>query len=106
MLDTFLYICYAFIGIAILSSILLPLLNAIKNPQGLVKSLIGVGALVVLFIVSYALSSDQLTLVASSHGVDSASTKMIGAGMIMFYIALIIAMVLAVLSLIRDLINN
>lgn len=106
MLDTFLYICYAFIGIAIISSVLMPLLNAIKDPKGLVKSLIGVGGLVVLFFVSYALSSDELTIVASSHGETASSSKLIGAGMITFYFALIIAMVLAVVSLIRDLINN
>ncbi len=101
-----LIVCYAFMGVAILTSVGMPILNAIKNPAGLVKSLIGVVGLVVLFGVSYALSGSEVSVKYAAYGVDAASSKMIGAGMIMFYIILIGAAILAIVSLIKDIITG
>jgi hypothetical protein len=101
-----LVIGYIFLGVAVISSIGMPIISAIKNPAGLIKSLIGVVGLVVLFVVAYALSGSEVTTKMSAYGVDAASSKLIGAGLIMFYVALLIAAVLAVLSLVRDIINN
>jgi hypothetical protein len=39
-------------------------------------------------------------------GGDALGSKLIGAGLITFYVALLIAAVLAVVSLVRDIINN
>ena len=101
-----LWVVTIFIGIAILTSVGMPLINAIKNPAGLVKSLIGVIALVVLFVISYALSGSEVTAKMAAYGIDPSSSKMIGAGMILFYVALLIAALLAIGSLVRDIINN
>jgi TRAP-type C4-dicarboxylate transport system permease small subunit len=84
----------------------MPILNAIKNPQGLVKALIGVVGLVVLFGLSYAISGSEVTARAASLGIDASSSRMIGAGMIMFYIILLVSTVLAVFSLVRDIISG
>lgn len=92
-IDIGIYITYAFFVVAVASSILLPLLHAIKHPQGLVKSLMGVGGLVVLFIVSYALSGAELSAKAVALGVDESGSKLIGAGLTLFYLVFVIALV-------------
>lgn len=101
-----LIVCYIFFGLAFLASVGMPILQAIKNPQGLVKALIGIVGLVVLFGISYALSGSEVTAKAASLGINEASSRMIGAGMILFYIVLIISAMLAIYSLIKDIISG
>jgi len=96
--DIGIYICYIFLGIALVSSVVLPLLNALKHPAGLVKSLLGVGGLVVLFIVAYSFSGSEVSAKAIAMGIDESSSKMIGAGLILFYIVLVTASVGIVFS--------
>ena len=92
-IDIGIYISYAFLLIAIASSVLMPLLHAIKHPQGLVKSLVGVGGIVVLFIVAYSLSGSELSAKAVALGVDESGSKLIGAGLTLFYLIFAIALV-------------
>ncbi|MBS1542004.1 MAG: hypothetical protein JST14_00080 [Bacteroidetes bacterium] len=96
-----LYLMYFLGGAAVLSLIVLPVMNALKNPKEIIGSAIGILALIVLFGISYALSGDEVTLKYSSLGVDASSSKLIGAGLIMFYIVLVIAVVGFIVSSIR-----
>ena len=96
-----LYLMYFLGGAAVLSLIVLPLMNALKNPKEMIGGALGIGALVILFVVSYALSGDEVTLKYSSLGVDASSSKLIGAGLIMFYIVLVIAVIGFIISSIR-----
>jgi hypothetical protein len=88
--DIGLYVTYVILIIGIVVAVVLPTISAIKNPAGLLKSLFGLGGLVVLFVVAYALSGDEVTTVAASLGVDAGSSQLIGAGLGMFYIVLIV----------------
>lgn len=101
-----LIIGYIFFGVAVAASIGMPLVSAIKNPAGLVKVLIGVVGLIVLFAVSYGISGSDVSAKAVSYGVDASSSRLIGAGMIMFYIILVSSMVLAIYSLVKDIITG
>jgi len=105
LLDPGLYLCYIALALAILLAVAMPLINAVKHPAGLGKSLLGVVGLVVLFVVSFALSGNEVTTKAAALGTDAAASKMIGAGMIMFYIILFAATLMAIYSLVRDIIN-
>jgi hypothetical protein len=86
-----LYISYIIFGVAVLAAIVLPLINTVKNPSSLIKSGIGVGILVVVFIVSYVIADSELSAIGRGLGVTESSVKWIGAGLIMFYIALFVA---------------
>ncbi len=90
-IDIGIYVSYIFLGVALIAAVLLPLVNAIKHPAGLVKSLIGVGGLVVLFIVAYTLSGSEVSSKAVAMGVDESGSKMIGAGLTLFYFVFIAA---------------
>lgn len=93
MLDAGLYIGYALVGIAILSGLFMPLLQALKSPSNLVKSGISVGILAVVFFVSYFLSGSEITASGTLMGITESSSKLIGAGLIMFYITFVFAVI-------------
>ena len=97
-IDIGIYLSYIFLGVALLAAVVLPLVKALKHPAGLVKSLVGVGGLVVLFIVAYSLSGSDVSAKAIAMGVDESGSKMIGAGLILFYFVLVAATVGIVFS--------
>jgi hypothetical protein len=97
-IDIGIYLSYVFVGVALVAAVVLPLVNALKHPAGLVKSLMGVGGLVVLFIIAYSLSGSEVSAKAIAMGVDDAGSKMIGAGLILFYFVLVVATVGIVFS--------
>ncbi len=88
LLDFGFYLFYVLLIISIVAAIVYPIINGIKTPGSFGKSAIGVGALVVLFGISYALSGTSLTAKAMALGETESSAKFIGAGLIMFYISL------------------
>jgi hypothetical protein len=92
-IDIGLYISFILLAGAAASSVVMPLLHAIKHPAGMVKSLLGIGGLVVLFIVAYSLSGSELSSKAIALGVDESGSKMIGAGLILFYFVLLLSIV-------------
>jgi hypothetical protein len=92
-IDIGLYISFILLAVAAASSVVMPLLHAIKHPAGMVKSLFGIGGLVVLFIVSYSLSGSELSAKAVALGVDESGSKMIGAGLILFYLVFVISVI-------------
>ncbi len=96
--DIGLYAGYAFLIVAVVAAIVLPLINALKSPAGLLKSLAAVGALVVVFVIAYVLSGDEVSTRAAASGVNAGSSKFIGAGLIMFYLVFIVAAVGVVFS--------
>jgi len=88
-----LYFGYFLFFVALAALVVLPTMNALKAPKELAKSAAGLGGLLVLFAVSYALSGDEVTLKTASLGTTPESSKLIGAGLIMFYVVFMIAIV-------------
>src|SRR5436189_5390154 len=94
LIDIGVYAAYILLAIAVGAMIVLPLMNALKNPKDLGKSAVGLGALVVLFGVAFALSGSELSPKWISLGVTTAfSSRLIGAGLTMFYFVLIISVI-------------
>ena len=93
LIDIGLYLSFILLGVATASAVVMPLLTALKHPAGLVKSLIGVGGLVVLFILAYTVSGSELSAKAVSLGVDESGSKLIGAGLILFYLVFVISVI-------------
>lgn len=97
-IDIGLYIMFAFFTVAVVSAIVLPLINAIKSPAGLGKSLIGIAVLVVVFLIAYVLADGSVNQRYVLAGVNESSSKLIGAGLTMFYIVFVGAIVGVVFS--------
>lgn len=81
-----LFLAYILIAVCILAAVVMPLAKAMGDPQSLKKIGMGVGGLVVVFLLSYLISSGEST------GEESASTvKMVGASLTTFYILALVA---------------
>ncbi len=59
MLDIGLYIFYVLLFIAVAAAVIFPLLNSIKEPAALIRTGIGIAAILVLFGISYGLSDSD-----------------------------------------------
>ena len=98
MLDVGLYILYALLFIAVAAAVIFPIINSLSNPSGLIKIAIGLGAIVVLFGISYALSDSEITRSALAAGLSASTVKLIGAGLIMLYIVFVLAVLALIYS--------
>lgn len=99
MLDVGLYVSYFLLFLAAGAAIALPVFSAIKHPKTLGKSGIALGILVLIFVISYGLSGNELSPKWQALGVTTEfNSKIIGAGLTMFYITLIIAILVMIYS--------
>ena len=58
--DIVLYISYALVGIGTVFSILLPLIKSLDDPKSLLKTGLGVVAILVLFFISFSISTNEV----------------------------------------------
>ncbi len=91
--DYGLWISYILIGVATAAAIVMPLINSLSDPASLKGAGIGVGSLVVLFFISYALSGDEVTAKYTQFGVDAGTSQVIGGFLTMMYLLLLIVTV-------------
>lgn len=62
---------FVLIVLTALSAILMPLIGIAQNPQKSIKSLLGLGIVVVVFLIAYAMSSEDPILLASGKTLDN-----------------------------------
>ena len=98
MLDLGLYVTYALIFLAVALTIVFPIIHMLREPSMLIRSAIGIGVIVVLFGISYALADSEVNMKSAALGVTPTSSKLIGAGLILFYIALVLSILALIYS--------
>lgn len=90
--DLILYWGYS---LAILSGVVtltLAIAHIVKNPKGSVKVLIIIAIMIILGLLSYAMSSNTLTPdQLEKYNITANGVKMVGAGLLMTYFIMIIA---------------
>jgi len=86
--DILLYLGYTLVIISAVAAILLPLINSLGNPSGLIKSGIGIVAIVIIYFVAYAFSGAEVTQEYAERGVGPELSKAVGGTLIMAYILL------------------
>jgi len=85
-IDIALFLTYALTILAVIAAVGFPIFNAMGNPKGMVKSGIGIGALFVIFLVSWAISGSEVTKVYIEFGVGASLSKFIGGMLTMMYV--------------------
>lgn len=80
IIDIGLYAGYILIVLCALAAVVIPLVQSFGDPKSLVKSAIGLGALLVIFFVSYALAGSD------TPGATASTSKLVGAGIITMYL--------------------
>lgn len=93
-IDIALYLSYGLALLAAIAAIVFPIVNSIGEPKTLVKSGIGFGVLVVVFLISWALSGNDFTAYqASEFGITAGLSKFVGGLITMMYVLTGIAVV-------------
>jgi hypothetical protein len=90
--DAGLYAGYLLFAVAIGSAIGLSILNTLQSPGEIKKALYAVVGMVVLFGISYALSGSDVSTVQAAKGITENTSKLVGAGLIMFYLISAVAL--------------
>lgn len=93
MINIGLYLAYGLVIIATIGAFLVPLGLAFMNGnlKGLLKGAIGVGIILVVFLISYAISEDEL--IRELPNIDASTSKKVGGALIMTYIFMVVAFV-------------
>ena len=93
MIDFMLYLGYALIAICALAAIVLPAINALGDPGSLVKSGVGLGGLLVVFLISWGLSGSEVLPAYTDFGIDAGLSKFVGGILTMMYLLAFIAII-------------
>ncbi|MFN3758756.1 MAG: hypothetical protein ACK4SF_06025 [Algoriphagus aquaeductus] len=90
-----LYVSYALVVLGAVVSILLPLLKSLDNPKSLVKTGLGIVAIVVLFFISYSISTNEVLpkFEGEPFNLTPQMSQMVGGFLITTYVLTIIAIV-------------
>lgn len=79
--------CYVLLAIAALAAIVFPILNMVQNPKNAKAALIGVGVLIVVFVIGYAIAGAEEYIDREGNVLaDAATSRKSEAGLIAFYI--------------------
>ena len=90
--NTFMYIAYIILAVTLLLVVVFTLKNVFTNTSGLKNTLIGVGAFVAILVIAYAVSGgDDTVYTYNNLPATSGETTMVGAGLVAFYILMVIA---------------
>jgi hypothetical protein len=103
MIDAGLWIAYIMFILALAGMAVFSLINMLSDIKKAKGTLVGIGILIVLFIVSYAISGSEVLPKYEQLGIDSGSSKMIGAWLILLYIVGVSTFALAIVSEFRKL---
>lgn len=87
LINTGFYITYALLGIAIAAILIFSLWQVVKNPAGAKSALAGIVGLVVIYLVSYGISTgSDLDIYAKSLEVTADTSRWVGTGLLAFYV--------------------
>jgi|TARA_B100000902_G_scaffold304295_1_gene292512 hypothetical protein len=106
LVDIILYFGYGMVIVAAVLSVGFPLWIASKNPKSLVGTGIGLGSILVLFLVAWLISSGEVYSSYSEFGVDASLSKFIGGMLNLVYILAGLAVVGIVYSEISKSLKN
>jgi NADH:ubiquinone oxidoreductase subunit 6 (subunit J) len=93
--DIILYVGYALVVIGAIISIFMPLVKSLDDPKSLLKTGAGILSLVVLFLIAYSISGNEVLpkFEESPFNLTPASSQLVGGMLICTYILAIIAIV-------------
>ncbi len=87
-------VAYVMIVLGVVLAVIFPLINAISQPQLLVKAGIGLVGILIIFGIGYALSDGNLTAKFIQSGVESENlSRTIGGALKMVYLLMGVAVI-------------
>jgi hypothetical protein len=89
-----LYLSYIMIGLAAVAAIVFPVVFLVQDPKKAKGSLLGILGLAIIFVISYAISGNELHPLLQ----DAFISKLVGGGIIMFYMMFVVSILIAIYS--------
>lgn len=89
--DIGLYVTYALIGICVLGILIFAVGRIVSHPSAAKSALIGIGGLVVLWVLAYLFSTGDDAAEGGMYagmGITEGTSHMVGAGLVTFYLLL------------------
>lgn len=105
-ISPYMTVSYIVLGIAILFTLLFSLTQLFANKESLKKTLLSIGAFVLIIVVSYALSSGEDVYNQGIMVLSESGSKWVDTGLRTFYLLIIIAVGLMVVSGVKKLVKN
>jgi uncharacterized membrane protein YozB (DUF420 family) len=90
------YLIYALIIVSVVGAIVFPIINLAGNPKKAKSALLGIGAVAVVFLLSYLVSDGTVLDSYQKYNVTAGISKSVGAVLIMTYVLGIVAIVGAI----------
>ncbi len=85
---------YALLAVGVIAAIAMPIVQALtSDPKSLGKAAIGIGFILVVYFIGYAISGNEVTASYAEFGVDSVISKRIGGLLNAMYLLMILALV-------------
>ncbi|GLB50729.1 hypothetical protein [Neptunitalea lumnitzerae] len=107
--DVLFYVSYILLAIAVVGVAIFSIINIVSSGEKIKRTLIGLGALAVVVILGYVLADgsniDFDALSRADINVTEAESKTVGAGLITFYILMVVALGSMLLSGIKKMFN-
>jgi uncharacterized membrane protein YozB (DUF420 family) len=94
--DAGMYIAYALLILAVVAAFVFPLVSVLRNLAKSKRTLIGVGAFILIFFLIYLLSPSFSGDFYTRNGIGPAESRFINAGIISVYIFLLVTLVVLV----------
>lgn len=105
-ISAFMTIAYVVLGIAILFTLLFSFTQLFANKETLKKTLISFGLFALVIVIAYVVSDGEAVYKAGELVISEGGSKWVGAGLITFYLLIIIAIGSMVFSGVKKLIKN
>jgi hypothetical protein len=106
MISLYMSIAYVVLGIAIVFTLLFSLTQLLTNKATLKKTLMSVGAFILIIVISYALSSGEDVYKQGVLVVSESGSKWVDTGLRTFYFLVLIAVGLMFVSGVKKLVKN
>lgn len=101
LISPFLVVAYIILAFTLITAVIFSVMNLLKKPAVLKRSLIGIGAFLAIVIVSYLLATGETTTLADGQTLSESGTKWVSAGLTTFYFLIVIAVGLILATGIR-----
>lgn len=105
-LDGYMYVAYITLAITLAITVLFSITQLFTHKEALKKTLLSVGLLIVIIVVSYVLASGEAVSKAGEEIVSASGSRWVDTGLRVFYILAFIAIGSMIYSGIRKLIKS
>ncbi|NLN95993.1 MAG: hypothetical protein GX128_07480 [Bacteroidales bacterium] len=107
ILNPFFLTAYVALGLCLLFALLFPIINTVTQPKKAIRALIGVIGLVIVGIIAYVISKNELSAIKlMEYNISESGSRQIGAALIVTYFIAIASVIAVFYAEISNLFKN